>query len=82
MDNAALTPLEESIDKAVAELESLAGEIRVKLHLAGMDANVTWNEKLEPRIFEARAHAREARTASKHVVEETLAALKAFYASI
>ena len=38
MGTAAKTPLEESIDKAITELETVADEIRVKVHLAGMDA--------------------------------------------
>ena len=82
MGKAALTPLEESIDKAISELESVADQIRVKLHLAGMDANVAWNEKLEPRLFEARGHANEAKAASKHAIEDAVKAFKAFAASL
>lgn len=38
------------------ELEKLADEIRLKLHLAGMDARNTWS-KIEPKLhdFEQRA---------------------------
>ena len=39
------TPLEASVDEALSDLERLTGAIRVKLHLAGMDANVAWNER-------------------------------------
>lgn len=70
------------VDKAVAELEQLAGEIQVKLHLASMDARDAWSRKLEPKLFEARQHAREARDASIKAVEDTVAAFKAFSASL
>ena len=76
------TPLETSIGEAITELETLTDEIRVKLHLAGMDANVAWNEKLEPRLFEARGHAIEAKAASKLAIEHALKAFKDFSASL
>jgi len=74
--------LEESIHQALADLESVADEIRVKLHLASMDANTTWNEKLEPRLFEAREHAREAKDASKAAVEGVVKAFREFAAAL
>ena len=76
------TPLQASIDKTLRELETVADEIRVRVHLAGMDASTTWNEKLEPRLFEARGHASEARAASKLAIEDALKAFKAFAASL
>lgn len=82
MGTAAKTPLEESIDKAITELETVADEIRVKVHLAGMDATTAWNEKLEPRLHEAREHASEAKAASKLAIEDALKAFKAFAASL
>ncbi len=33
------------------ELRTLGDEIRVQLHLAGMDAKDLWNRDLEPRLF-------------------------------
>lgn len=33
------------------ELRTLGDEIRVQLHLAGMDAKDMWNRDLEPRLF-------------------------------
>jgi hypothetical protein len=80
MGTALKTPLETSIDQALTDLETVADEIRVKLHLAGMDANATWNDKLEPRLFEARAHAREAKDASKAAVEQAVKAFREFAA--
>lgn len=81
MGTAQKNSLETSIDSALADLETVADEIRVKLHLAGMDANTTWTEKLEPRLFEARAHAREMKEHSKVAVEEAVKTFKEFAAS-
>jgi hypothetical protein len=38
--------------------------------------------KLEPRLFEARVHAKEATAASKAAIESTLKAVRDFAASI
>lgn len=74
--------LEKQVDFAIAELETLTDEIRVKLHLAGMDANDVWNQKLEPRLADARRHARDAKTASKAAIDDTIAAFKDFQKSL
>lgn len=71
-------PIKKQVDDVFSELETVADEIRVKLHLAGMDANEIWNTKLEPRLLDARQHAREAKAASKAAVESTLEALRDF----
>jgi hypothetical protein len=71
-----------TIDTALDQLETLSDEIRVKLHLAGMDAKKTWNEDLEPKLEDARLHARDAKTASKKVIDDTIAAFKAFAAQL
>lgn len=70
------------VEEAVAELEQLVDEIQVKLHLAGMDAKDAWTRQLEPKLFEARVHAREAKHASIQAVQDTVAAFKAFAASL
>ena len=76
------SPLETSIDQALSDLETVTDEIRVKLHLANMDAAAEWNDKLEPRLFQAREHAREAKDASKAAIEDAVKAFKAFAASL
>lgn len=82
MGTAKKTELEASVEQALADLESLSDQIRVKLHLANMDAASAWNEKLEPRLFEARIHAREAKDASKAAIEDAVKAFKEFAASL
>lgn len=78
----AKTNLEQSIDEAIDNLETVADQIRVKLHLANMDATTMWNEKLEPRLFEARVHASEAKLASKVAIEDAVKAFEAFARSL
>jgi hypothetical protein len=82
MGTAAKGPLEDSINKALTDLETVSDEIRVKLHLAGMDAQDAWNNKLEPRLHEARVHAAQAKDASKLAIDDALKAFKAFAASL
>jgi hypothetical protein len=47
-----------------------------------MEANSLWIETLEPRLFEARVHAREAKAASISALADTVKALKDFSAAI
>lgn len=71
-------PIKEQINDALAELETVTDEIRVRLHLAGMDANDVWSMELEPRLLEARKHAHEATIASKAAIKDTIAAFRGF----
>lgn len=41
----------EDLKQTLSELRAMRDEIRVQLHLAGMDAKDTWNRELEPRLF-------------------------------
>ena len=68
--------IRKDIDATIADLEQLADEVRVKLHLAGMDARDTWEKTIEPRLEQARHQAKEATTASKATIEETVTALR------
>jgi hypothetical protein len=72
--------LEEGLDEMLVELESLGTEIELKLKLAGMEARDTWERKLEPRLFEARMHAKEAKDEAKLAMKSTLKAFKEFAA--
>lgn len=69
--------LEKSLDDMLAELEALGTEIELKVKLASMDARDTWR-RLEPKLFEARIHAKEAKEEAKKAVGDTLEAFKQF----
>lgn len=45
------TTVADDLKKTLAELRTMADEIRVQLHLAGMDAKDKWNRDLEPKLF-------------------------------
>ncbi len=69
--------LKEELDKGVALLLTLRDEVKLKLHLAGMEAKKQWNE-LEPRVQTAVDAAKHATDASHKVVTEAVSALKKF----
>lgn len=69
--------IRKGVDEALDDLEQLAEKVRVKIHLAGMDARDAW-EKLEPRLEDARRHAQEATAASKMAIDETVKAIRDF----
>jgi hypothetical protein len=71
-----------AIADARSELETVSDEIRMRVHLAGMDARTTWDESLEPRVAEARRHAKEATAASKAALDATLEMLRRFAGSL
>lgn len=76
------TPIKDSVEHALADLETITEEIELKLHLASMDAKTVWSEKLEPKLHAARAHVREAKTVSKAIVQDAVKALKEFAATL
>lgn len=59
------------MNNSLAELERIAEDIRVRLHLASLDVKTEWNEKLEPKVFEAKTGARE-------VIDDLIGKLRAF----
>jgi hypothetical protein len=67
--------LKAELDKSVEMLKTLRGEIRVKLHLAGMEAKDRWN-KLQPTLDAAEQAAKDATDASRQAVEQAVKSLK------
>jgi ElaB/YqjD/DUF883 family membrane-anchored ribosome-binding protein len=57
------------VKDTLAELETLRDEIRVRIHLAGMDAKTTWNE-LEPKIEHLEEQAKEATDHAAHALRD------------
>jgi hypothetical protein len=71
-------PIKTQITDILTEIEAVTEDIHVRLHLAGMDANDAWNKTFEPRLLDARTHARDAKEASKAALHDTLVAFKDF----
>lgn len=72
--------LEKGVNEMLVELEALGEEIELKLKLAGMDARDKWQNTLEPKLFEARMHAKEAKEETRRALKNTLEAFKNFAA--
>lgn len=46
--------VKESVAKQIEKIEGLAGEVRVKLHLATLDLKQEWDEKISPRLLDLK----------------------------
>jgi hypothetical protein len=73
--NTAAAELKDDVKRGLDHLRALRDEVRVRLHLAGMQAKDEWN-KLEPRLLEVEHAAREASEASRRAVAEAVESLK------
>jgi hypothetical protein len=63
--------LKQEVDKAVSQLRSMRDEIRLQLHLAGMDAQEAW-KKLEPSLGELEQKMGQVTEATKSKAQELL----------
>jgi hypothetical protein len=73
--NRAAAELKEEVKKGLEHLRTLRDEVRVRLHLAGMEAKQEWN-KLEPHLLDVEQAARDASDASRRAVTEAVESLK------
>jgi hypothetical protein len=67
--------IKDELKKGLDSLKTLRDEVRVRLHLAGLDAKTELN-KLEPHLFEVEQAAKEVSEASHRAVSEAVARLK------
>ncbi|MGZ6079155.1 MAG: hypothetical protein ACXWK6_15295 [Myxococcaceae bacterium] len=73
--------LKAEMKKGVDLLKTLRDEVKVKLHLAGMDVKDQW-AKLEPELSKVERAADQATESSKKLLDETLKRLKAIRDSL
>ena len=73
--------LKNEMKKGVDLLKTLRDEIKVKLHLAGMDAKDQWS-KLEPELSKVERAAEQATESSKKLMDEALSRLKSLRDSL
>ena len=69
------------IDKTLNQMRTLRDEVRLKVHLAGMDAEDEW-AKLEPQLQAAEQIAEDATEATKKAVTDAFQRLSKLSASI
>jgi hypothetical protein len=85
MEDVMATPnteqLKQQVHQGLEMLKTLRDEIRVELHLAGMDAKAKWKE-LEPRFEEAERRAKDLSEVSRVAVDEAVKKLRDFRDSL
>lgn len=62
--------LENDVKNGLGKIETLKGEIEVKLHLASMEAKAEWNDKLEPKVHAITDTAKHYTEDAKKAVED------------
>jgi transposase len=67
--------LQDKVNRTIEDLRSLRDEVRLNIHLAGMDAKSGW-QKLEQQIEDADRRATEAGKKASHEVAESLRKLR------
>lgn len=71
--------LRRELNATLDELRTLRDEIRVQLHLAGMDAKDRWNRDLEPRLFSMEKRVeREVGDATRSALHELAESMRRF----
>jgi len=73
--------LKRELEKGVTRLQTLRDEVRVRLHLAGMDLKDQW-KKLEPQLEEVEKKAEEASDEARAVLAEAMKKLEKLRASL
>jgi hypothetical protein len=74
--------LKTDLKKSLADLETVSDEVRLKLHLAGMDAKKEWRE-LERELEAARKDVDQAvNEATREALDEAIAKLRKFRAAL
>lgn len=74
-------PLKERIQKELSNLRTLRDEIRVDLHLAGMEARKRWAD-FEPRIAEAEKLADDVSETSRQAIARIAERVREFHRSL
>jgi hypothetical protein len=73
--------LKKELHKSLDLLRTLRDEVRVNLHLAGMDAKAEW-AKLEPHLADVEKRAGQLGDAARTAVDDAVKRLSSFRASL
>lgn len=74
--------IKDEVEKNVERLTSLRDEVKLKLHLATLDAKQEWDERIEPRVNEVEQAAKSITESSRSTLNEIVAKLEDFLARI
>ena len=80
-DEPTLQELREQIDKALAELAAIRDDLRVRIHLASLDAKAKWNE-LEGRLLNLQKQIGDATESGLHKLRDAIVELKNAFRSL
>jgi len=70
------------IDTQVQKLATLRDEIKVRLHLATLDAKKEWDEKLAPKLVEVEGTAKNFSDSSRGVLNDVITKAEEFLARL
>jgi len=75
-------PIKEEVDKNIERLETLRDEVKVRLHLASLDAKKEWDETLSPKLLEVERSAKHITESTRSTAKELVAKLEDFLARL
>jgi alcohol dehydrogenase class IV len=70
--------IKEEVDKTIAKLITLRDEVKVQLHLASLDAQKEWDEKLAPKVLDAEMAAKNITEGTRSTAKELIGRLEQF----
>lgn len=77
-----MSDLKAELEKGLADAQALVDDVKVRVHLAGMDAKDEWN-KLEPKVTQQLTTLkRDLSTATKDAVDDLVGALEKLRAKL
>lgn len=74
--------IKEEVDKNIQRLETLRDEVKVRLHLASLDAKKEWDETLSPKLLEVEQTAKNITESGRSAAKELVAKLEEFLAHL
>lgn len=66
------------VEKNIEKLTALKDEVKLKLHLASLDAKKEWDEKIEPHVLEIEQTAKNVSESSRTAVKDVVAKVEDF----
>lgn len=77
-----LPNVKEQVDKNIERLQELRDEVKLKLHLASLDAKTEWDEKLSPKVFEVEQAAKQMTETTRDAAKELVVKVEHFLAGL
>lgn len=74
--------IKEEVDKNIDRLTALRDEVKLKLHLATLEAKTEWDEHLSPKVFEVEQAAKSVTESTRATATELVGKLEDFLARL